>query len=138
MSKSILLSERHGVNPTIPICFWCRKEKNEIAMLGLLKDDAAAPRHALLDYDPCPECEEKMASGITVLAITDRPNTPNQFPIQKNGPYPTGDWVVINPEALKPILSEDMYDQVIKIKKLCVDQTIFDQWTQEAIPNEER
>ena len=44
MSKSIRLSKEHGVNPTIPICFWCEKDKNEIAMLGKLKGEYAGWR----------------------------------------------------------------------------------------------
>ena len=34
---SILLSPKHGVNPTIPVCFWCGREKNEVALMGYLK-----------------------------------------------------------------------------------------------------
>ena len=30
MAKSIPLSPKHGLNPTIPVCAWCGKEKNEI------------------------------------------------------------------------------------------------------------
>ena len=39
-TNSIKISQKHGVNPTIPICFWCGKEKNEIALLGKLPGDA--------------------------------------------------------------------------------------------------
>ena len=38
MSKgTIELSPKHGVNATIPVCFWCGKEKNEIAILGRVR-----------------------------------------------------------------------------------------------------
>lgn len=34
---SIELSPKYGVNPTIPVCFWCGKEKNEIALMGRVR-----------------------------------------------------------------------------------------------------
>ena len=60
----ILLSPKHGLNPTIPICFWCGEEKNEIALMGRIGDarkgeDFEAPMHAVLDYEPCDKCREK-------------------------------------------------------------------------------
>ena len=32
--KNIKISPKHGLNPLIPKCFFCGKEKNEIAILG--------------------------------------------------------------------------------------------------------
>ena len=62
---SILLSPKHGVNPTIPVCFWCGREKNEVALMGYLKgrggEDIAAPMHMVIDYEPCDECRQNMA-----------------------------------------------------------------------------
>ena len=54
--NSIRLSEKHGVTPTIPVCFGCGKQKNEIALLGRLPNDAEAPMNMVLNYDPCEEC----------------------------------------------------------------------------------
>lgn len=64
MSKRIKLSEKYGVNPTIPVCFWCGESKNEIALLGRLGDarkgeDIEAPKNMVLDYEPCDKCKEK-------------------------------------------------------------------------------
>ena len=51
---SIKLSPNHGLNPTIPVCFWCGKEKNEVALMGKMdKQDSAAPKHLVVDYPPC-------------------------------------------------------------------------------------
>lgn len=43
--SSIKLSPKHGVNPTIPVCFFCGKPKNEIALMGRMggKEDIEAP-----------------------------------------------------------------------------------------------
>ena len=37
--SGIKISPKYGVNPTIPVCFWCGKQKNEIALMGHMKDD---------------------------------------------------------------------------------------------------
>ena len=34
MSRNIILSPKYGVNPTIPVCFWCGEQKPEIALMG--------------------------------------------------------------------------------------------------------
>lgn len=36
--NGIEISPKHGLNPTIPVCFWCGKEKNEIALLGRIRE----------------------------------------------------------------------------------------------------
>jgi hypothetical protein len=99
MSKSIPLSPKHGVNPTIPICFFCRENKNEIALLGRLPKDQKAPTHTLIDYEPCDKCKEKFKEGVLIIECTQHPNIPNQPPIQQHA-YPTGDYVVVKPHIL--------------------------------------
>lgn len=103
MSNGIKLSPKHGVNPCIPVCFFCQKEKNEIALLGHIGDkrkgeDIEAPRLALLDYEPCEECKKKFAEGVLLIEVTTNPEIIN-MPIA-NGAYPTGRYVVVKPEAL--------------------------------------
>ena len=34
MKMSLRLHPNHGLNPTIPLCFLCGKEKNEVVLLG--------------------------------------------------------------------------------------------------------
>ena len=48
MSKGIQVSPKHGLNPTIPVCFWCGKERGEVALLGRLPGDAEAPKNVVL------------------------------------------------------------------------------------------
>ena len=49
MSKSIAISPNHGLNPSIPSCFFCGKPKNELVLFGKLKGDAEAPRHFIME-----------------------------------------------------------------------------------------
>lgn len=67
-ARSIPLSPEHGLNPTIPVCFWCGKDKNEIALLGRIggKEDREAPARMVLDYEPCEDCRRGMARGFTI------------------------------------------------------------------------
>lgn len=107
MSNSITLSPKYGVNPTIPVCFWCGKEKNEIALMGRMGDDRKhedfeAPRHMVLDFEPCEECKRNMALGFTVMEATTTPNSNSTVEIQR-GIYPTGRFVVLNTEAVERI-----------------------------------
>ncbi len=48
----ITLSERYGVNPAIPVCYFCNEEKAEIILAGRLPQDREAPRHAVWDKKP--------------------------------------------------------------------------------------
>ena len=126
MSKSIRLSENHGVNPTIPVCFWCGKEKNEIALLGRLKGDMEAPRNALLDYQPCEECKKKWAKAIMLIGVTDTPKFSNQPPIcMGNGKlqYPTGSCVGLTEHGVRSFFKEDVQDEIIKSKSAFVDDS---------------
>lgn len=43
MSNSIRLSPKHGLNPSISVCFFCGEDKNEIILPGKLEGDAEAP-----------------------------------------------------------------------------------------------
>lgn len=102
MSGSIKLSPKHGLNPTLPVCFFCGETKNEIALLGKIGkrgEDLEAPKKVILDYEPCDACKEKFAQGVLLVEVTNSPNTEGQFPISKDA-YPTGRYVVVRPEAL--------------------------------------
>ena len=102
MSKSIKVSPKHGLNPCMPVCFFCGETKNEIALLGRIggKEDLEAPMKAILDYEPCEECKKKFAEGVLLVEVTDYPNMEGQPMIAKNA-YPTGRYSVVRPEALK-------------------------------------
>lgn len=102
MSTGLKLSPKHGLNPTISVCFWCGEEKDEIALLGHIGDgrkgeDIEASMYSVIDYEPCPACLAKMDAGFTVVEATTSPNDITAVPIQE-GIYPTGRFVVIKPE----------------------------------------
>ena len=99
MSKSIKPSPKHGLNPTIPVCFFCGNEKDEIALLGKIdREDSEAPRKLVMDFVPCEECQKKFAEGVLIIEVTQTPEYIG-MPIAENA-YPTGRYVVLKPEAM--------------------------------------
>ena len=122
MSKGIKISPKYGLNPTIPVCFWCGKQKNEIALMGRMKGDIEAPKNMVLDYVPCEECQSHMAMGVAVLEASDHPNTEGQPPMQK-GVYPTSRFVVVTTECADRVFSA--YAPWSEGKKVFVDSDVF-------------
>lgn len=122
--KSIKISPKYGVNPCIPVCFFCGEEKNEVALLGRIgkgTEDIEAPRHALLDYEPCEECLKKMTTGIALIEVSNTPNSDNQPPIIENA-YPTGNWWVVDEDFVRNnIQPVELAEQVIVHRKCLVD-----------------
>lgn len=121
--KNIRISPKYGVNPTIPVCFFCGEEKNEVALLGRIgkgKNDIEAPHHMILDYEPCEECKKKMDTGITLIEITDTPNSENQSPIATDA-YPTGNWWVVTEDFIRNnIQPHELAEQIIQHRKTLV------------------
>jgi hypothetical protein len=108
MSRGIKLSPKHGVNPSISVCFWCGKQKNAIVLLGKLKGDAKAPKEAVFDYEPCDECREGMSRGVSIIeAVQTREESKTGLPAMINGVYPTGRMVVMNTEAFNRYFQKD-------------------------------
>ena len=131
MCKSIKLSKKHGVNPTIPICFWCGKEKNEVALLGELKGDAEAPKHVIVDYEPCDKCKELFSKGIQIIGVVDQPIVDGMFPIVVDGDvelYPGGSMFLGTEEWVTRFLTEnnepELLKRVLESKKLLLPEHI--------------
>lgn len=106
----IRLSPKYGVNATIPVCFWCGKERGEIALMGRIgngrkHEDIEAPMYSVIDFEPCNQCKEHMAQGFTVMEATQHPNQHNST-AKLSGCYPTGRYVVMNPEAVTRIFGD--------------------------------
>ena len=99
---SIKVSKKYGVNPTIPVCFFCGEEKNEIALLGKItnkqtKEEIEAPMRMVLDYEPCDKCKEAWSQGVAIIEVTQKDlGRPNIAP----NAQPTGRVVVLKPEAV--------------------------------------
>jgi len=115
---SIRLSDKHGVNPTIPICFYCGKSRNEIALLGRLKGDVQAPMNACIDMEPCDECREFMKQGIILISVRNDSSPQN--------PCRTGSFVVIREEAVRRIFDDESSEAILQSRFAFVDDEAWD------------
>ena len=153
---SIKLSPKYGLNPTIPLCFWCGKEKNEIALMGRMskkkttrtawgtdtttveESDIEAPRNAILDYEPCDACKEHMSRGITLLATSTTPVLENMPPVGKdehgNPVYPHPWYIVITEDATRRLFTPDAAENIIAHRKGYVPIELLQHLTRNAEP----
>ena len=140
MSNNIKVSPKHGLNPTIPICFWCGKEKNEVALMGKIdKQDSKAPRKMITNYEPCDKCKELFSAGVHVIGVTEEPITKGMFPIVSDGKiqlYPTGSMFVAKEDWVKRFLTanegEDMIEEVLSKKILILPDKIVSEIVKES------
>jgi hypothetical protein len=128
--SGVRLSEKHGLNPCIPKCFWCGEDKNEIALLGRLPNDAEAPCSVILDYEPCDKCKEEHAKGILVLVVDHKPFTQGQPPMCKDAErlyvYPSGQYVLLSEEfVMQWIIDEDLLKTTLEHRKMFIDEETF-------------
>lgn len=95
-SRSIRLSEKHGVNPSILHCPICGKETG-IGLLGKLKGDAEAPRD-MIDRHPCDNCQKVIdGGGHFIIEVRDGESG--------NNPYRTGRLIGITNEAAERLFT---------------------------------
>lgn len=116
---SLRLHKEHGVNPTIPVCFFCREEKGEIVLFGASYQEEA-PMRMIMDYEPCDKCREQFKAGILLIETTTIPTLTGQPSIQE-GLYPTGRHWLITEDAFKRAFEgiNDALMNVILIKRTC-------------------
>ena len=132
MAGSIRLSPKHGLNPTLPICFFCGEEKGEIALMGYMNpdkkrgkyaEDVEAPKHMILDYEPCDKCKEAMSKGITMIGVSK--SAPDGRPQIAHGMYPTGAWCVVSEDFIRRTISDsELAEDIIKKGKTIADNEI--------------
>lgn len=131
MSKNIKLSPKHGLNPTIPVCFFCGKDKNEIALLGKInRDDSEAPLRCVIDYEPCDECKKIMNQGITFIEASETPQRNGQQPFNGNK-YLTGKWCVVSEDFVKRnVKDKDAIKKILKSKMTLIAPGVIDMFGQ--------
>lgn len=139
MGGSIRLHPKHGVNPTIPVCFWCGKQKNEIVLLGAsskrLTGHDKAPMSIVLDYEPRDECKAQMERGVTLAECVESPH--DERPPIQDGLWPTGRWVVVTPEAFERVFGAEAASDVLRAGKAFIAKDAFEQMGLDRVPRPE-
>lgn len=132
--SSIKVSPKYGVNPTIPVCFFCGKPKNEIALMGKMGgrgEDHEAPINMMLDYEPCDECKEMMSKGVALIVVSDKQPEDKRPPMTAQGDqkvYPLGGMLVIKSEAFSQMTGQQFSDG----DKCFIDEELYHQLQQSA------
>jgi len=116
---TIKLSPTHGVNPAIPLCFFCNESKNEIILAGRLPGDEQAPQHHVWNMEPCDKCVEYMKQGVIFISVRDDASGSN--------PYRTGGWCVMKDEAVARIITDEtVRNDVLKRRVSFVPDEVWD------------
>lgn len=150
MSKSIPLSPKHGLNPTIPVCFFCGQPRNEVALLGKIPakkhtvntawgskstvvddPDPEAPMHCIIDLEPCEKCAAQMKQGYTALGVSHTPRFANQPEVQPSL-YLTGSYLVFSEQGVRRIFTPEAVEQILEARKFCLDQEVLEHFMQAA------
>lgn len=118
--SSIKLSPKHGLNPAIPLCFFCNEPKNEIVLPGRLPGDVEAPRNVVWNHVPCSTCEEHMGNGIIIISVRDGETG--------NNPYRTGGWAVVKDDAVSRLIGNaELLQQVLAKRVMFMENKTWEQ-----------
>ena len=131
---SIRLSEKHGVNPTVGICYWCGQDDGTIALLGRLPQDREASHKTVLSYEPCTACKDMWVQGITLIEVEEWPVGEGQPPINAtrhnkvphDAIYPTGRWCVMTEEAFQRVFSGPEIEATLKHRKAYIQREVYE------------
>jgi len=108
---SLRISEKHGVNPSLGLCFYCQEAK-EVVLLGLMKGDKKAPRMATYNTEPCSKCNELMEQGVTLISVRDGDEG-------SDNPYRTGGWCVVTDDFITRLIEQpDLRDSILE-RRMC-------------------
>jgi hypothetical protein len=128
MGRGIRVSEKHGVNPSMGVCFWCGGDDGTVLLVGRLPNDAEAPRKMIASYEPCPTCHEQFAKGITIMECNER-GVEGQAPITPKGEhpilYPTGRLVVVKDGVIEKLFDDRTVEHVNRKRMAYIDEEAF-------------
>ena len=120
------LSPRYGLNPAIPVCFYCGEEKNEVILAGRLPDDAEAPRDSVWNMDPCKQCAEWMRLGVILVSVADDQ-------VRSQNPVRTGKFVVVTEAGTRECVCPEELDAVLTRRFAFVTDRV---WKDLELPTE--
>lgn len=133
--SSIRLHSKFGLNPTVPVCFWCGEDTGEVALLGAAYK-GEAPSKMIMSYDPCPNCQKLFSQGCFCFEVIQRGD--NELALAKDGwgstVKPSGRMVVIGWEAAKRIFGgSDQWAYIEKQKRAALDLGTFSALFNDAV-----
>ncbi len=132
---SILLDEKHGVNPGMENCFVCNeprgvilygklrgKTRQALNESGISTPDGEAPRNVVIDREPCDKCKGYMELGIILISVRDP-----QDEEEEANPYRTGGWVVVKEDVIRRAMNpEELVETILKQRIAFVPDDAWD------------
>jgi len=119
---SIRLHPEFGVNPTIPICLYCDKERNEVVLLGA-NYPTEAPMHMVVDEVPCEKCAALMTQGIALFGVVDEESRRR-----------SGRFIVITEDGARKLFTEDVIEDVLRCRCAEMEDGIVEHLQQQFEP----
>lgn len=83
--SGIILSKKHGVNPSMLLCSICYKEY-AVGLLGRIKGDVKAPKNVVAGI--CDDCKDKLKDNVVIRRC------------RSNGEF-TGEYVFVKRDCIK-------------------------------------
>ena len=108
----MILSPKYCLNPTIPKCYYCGKDKNEVVLFGLIRGDVEAPRNMVFDKSPCDQCQKYMKYGVILISVKDDSKDNEE-------PYRTGRFAVVRDRGIRKTVHPKELAEVILQKRFC-------------------
>lgn len=125
--SNIRLSEKYGVNPALPKCYYCLENKNEILLLGHLPGDAEAPQGVVWDDQPCDKCAEFMKQGIILISVRDGEEDKIDKDSKLPNPHRTGCFAVVAEVYIRRVIQpEETAERIIKQRVAFVPDAAWD------------
>lgn len=116
----IRLSEKHGVNPALGVCYLCGENNGEVLLLGRLPGDAEAPRKVVSGH-PCKRCEEALKVGCALWESTS-PDSADR----------TGRVCVVKDEAIRRIFSPELAEAIIRQRHANIEPEAYNYLTRKG------
>jgi hypothetical protein len=128
MSRGIRMSEQHGVNATVGICFWCEQEDGTLLLMGRLPGDVEAPKRVVSSYEPCARCAALFARGILLIEAQREPTQEGQPPMQVDPQpaYPTGRYHLVRREWVADAFQPPaLAAEILRLGKSFIEAELF-------------
>lgn len=123
---SIPISPKHGLNPTVPVCLYCGKDKDEVAICGKInKQDDQMPMRCVIDALPCDECRKLWSAGVVLIRVSKTKKgrmVPVKSPDGKSTFYLDGSTMLITEEGAQRLFKSPMK----KGDPVYLDDKVFD------------
>lgn len=129
--KDIKVSPQHGLNPAVPVCFFCQKEKNEIILAGRLPGDVEAPKNVAWDKEPCDTCKGLMKQGVILISVDEDKSNGDM-----DNPYRSGAWIVVTEEYIRRWPDENLVASILEKRVCFISDRVWDLFKlpREAVP----